>query len=113
MVQNLEGVAFDPSTYYNALQYYTIDGKVRACSGGLKWFNLTEHKPTKTIKLRIRRKTKHMNPYTFSGVMVGVPAAGTVEQHHAIADTTAIDHVNVVANVRYQEWNQNFNFKRV
>ncbi len=111
--QVIEGVAFQPNLYYDALQYHTTKNKLKACTNGLKWFTLTKDKPFRKFKFRIHPKTKRMNEFSFAGLMVLVPDAQTDFQYHLDADMTNIPHVDVMIRIRYNEWNEYFNFKKV
>ncbi len=112
--QVLEAVAFDVNSYYDTLNYRTIAGKLKTCQGGLKWMTLTRNKPVKTVKIKLRPKTKRMVPYNFFGVLVGVPKVGQYEQIPTVGETTAdVNHVNVDAKVRYYEWQQGFNMEKL
>ncbi len=111
--QVLEEVAFQKPKYYDALHYYTNGPKLKVCQGGLKWLTLSEKRPVITVRLKIRRKTKYMNPYTFMGVLIDLPQSGAVHQLPIATDTTDIQHLGVNMTVRYNEWNDQFNFKRV
>lgn len=111
--QKMEGVPFTPGDYYDALQYFTNAGKLKAVQGGLKWFTLTKNKPFKKVKIRLRSKTKRMNPYTFAGVLCYVPEVGNANQYHVAADTTNVTHVRVEARVRFNEWNDQFSTSKI
>ncbi len=113
MTQVIESVAFSPVNYYDQLQFMTNSGKLRTCQGGLKTITLTKNRPTVKINIRIRPKVKRMNPYTFFGVLINLPIIESVDQIGLAADVTDIDHVEVNMKVRYNEWNQNFNFQKV
>ncbi len=113
MAQLLEGVAFVINDYYDMLQYKTNAGKLKAVQGGLKWITLTKNRPYRDIYFKIRSKTKRMNPYTFFGCLFTVPPGGTHRCKSVVGDTTAITHVFIDAHVRYNEWNSEFNMKRV
>ncbi len=112
---SLEAVAFSPSTYYNALQFLTIKEKLKKVQGGLKWETLTNNRPFIKKKYFIRPKTKRMNPFTFFGILVHVPVQGNETQLHVITRdlTAATQYVDVDFNIRYNEWNENFNHKKV
>ncbi len=113
MTQVIEGVAFSANTFYDSINFLTISGKMMKIQGGLKWMSLTRNRPEIRLRIRMRSKAKRMNPFTFLGVLVHVPSVGTHDQHHVAADTTNISHVNVGITTRYNEWNQDFNFKKV
>jgi hypothetical protein len=111
--QGLEGVTFDVTQYYDALQFTTIAGKLKGAQGGLKWITLTRQKPTVKIRIRMRSAVKRMNPYSFFGVMTYVPQVDTDYQIPASGDVTNISHVYVDAKFRYNEWNENFSHNKV
>ncbi len=113
MTQVLEAVAFSIDGYYDALQFLTISGKMKVCQRGLKWFTLTDTHPTKTIRINIDRKVKTMVKKAFMGLLVGFPAVGNNFQIPVAADTTVINHIGVDVFTRYNEWNQEFNMKKV
>ncbi len=112
MVQNLEAVAFNDVNYYDCLHYMTNGGKLLKTQAGLKWATLTKTRPTANIKIRIRPKTKRMVPYSFFGLLVYVPVSGNYQQLMSIADTTDITHMYAGITVRYNEWHQDFDFRR-
>lgn len=111
--QVLEGVAFAVDTYYDNLQFLTTSNKLKVCQGGLKWFELQRNHPTKTVKIRIRPKVKRMVKKAFMGVLVVVPPVGGNHSYNFAADTTNVLHVSVQTQVRYNEWNQDFDFRKV
>ncbi len=79
----------------------------------MKWFTLTKNRPVKKIKFHITSDVKAMNPYTFFGILFGVPPVGNRFQYPVVADTTNVNHVSVDTHVRYNEWNQEYNMKFV
>ncbi len=111
--QVLEYVAFTGPDYYRALHYYTISELLKRVQGGLKWNIIKKQSPVHTIKLRLRRKSKNLLPYGFYGVLVWLPQVDTTYQLPVSGDTTAIPHLTVSVMSRYNEWNPDFNFKRV
>ncbi len=113
MVQSIEGVAFGANAYYNMLHYLTNSGKLKSVQGGLKWITLTKNRPVKEITLRLRGKVRRMNDKTFFGVLVYVPKAGNAQQLMAASDTTDVTHVYAIIRNRYNEWNSEFNHKKV
>ncbi len=107
--QKQEGVSFDTGTYYDALQYFQNAGKIRACSGGLKWMTLTKNHPHQTIRIRLRSKNKFMNPYNFAAVLFVTPAVDTARQAITAAEVTNIEHIRFSMHIRYNEWHEHFN----
>ncbi len=112
--QGLEAVAFNHNNYYNAIQHQTHSGKVRACSGGLRWFNLNANRPFVKMRFGIVPKVKAMNPFTYYGMLLHAPPAGQGIQGPALAElTVATPYVHVDWAIRYNEWNPEFNFGMV
>ncbi len=113
----LEAVAFETSTYYNSLQFLTIKEKMRKVSSGIKWFYLTRNRPIITYNVRIKPNIKRMNPFTFFGLLIdcrsGNPA--NIEQPHTITRdfVAATQYVDVDYNIRFNEWNEDFDSKLV
>ncbi len=111
--QSIEGVAFNHEEFYDALHFMTIAEKLKVCQRGLKWMILTRDHPVKKVNLRLARKNKFMNPFNFFGVLVTVPAVDTRFQIPIAASTTNINHVDVEVHYRYNEWNQDFNMRKI
>ncbi len=111
---NLEAVAFIDSQYYNSIHYLTIEGKMKKVQSGLKWLTLTPNRPTATIRIHQKSSTKRMNEYAFLGCMVHVPVVDSEKQIPLTADiTAATNYVRCDFRYRYNEWNPDFNFKKV
>lgn len=108
---NIEAVAFDVEKLYDALQFYTNAGKIRSSIGSLRWLNVSDNRNIR-LKIRARSKNKRMNPYNFFGVLILVARENTKQSTHTGGELTAIDHIHVKINSRYNEWNENFNFMR-
>lgn len=111
--QVLEGITFSPGTYYNSIQYETIGGIVKKHSGGIKWFTLTRQRPVIEIRIKHRSSVKRMNPYTFFGVITGVPKIDNDDQIPISTETTNVSHVHVDFRCRYSEWNQGFDMDAI
>ncbi len=112
---SLEGVNFQPEVYYDALQFLTISKKLKSVQGGIKWEHLTDNRPMIRKRFHVRPKVKRMNPFTFFGVGVFCMLQGGDTQPHVITRdlTAATQYVDVDYNIRFNEWNQDFNFKKV
>lgn len=109
--QGIEAVAFDTTTYYDAINFMTISGKIRACSGGLRWITMSAQRPFKRLRFGIVPKVKAMNPFTYFGMLLHAPLANNLDQLPALAElTVATDYIHVDWNIRYNEWNPEFNF---
>ncbi len=113
MVQTLEGVTFGPNQFYDTIQFLTTGKKMVSVTGGINWFVLTRNRPHKEVRIHMRRKGKRMVPFSFTGVMIGFPAVGATEQIPVSGDTTNIPHVSVTCDIRYNEWNENFNHRKI
>ncbi len=111
--QQIEGVNFNSDDFYDCLHYYTNGGKMKTVQGGLNWFTLTQHKPVKTIRIKLRSKSKRLKPYGFFGVLTYIPQTSVSEQYAIDADTTNIPHVWIDCLARYNEWHQGFDHERV
>lgn len=110
--QNIEGIAFDINKYYDALQFYT-NGKLlrKITGGGMRWFTI-HRRQLKRISFKVRPVNKYQNPYNFFGVMIVVPIEGSLNQLGSTGDSSGIQHINVKATARYNEYNENFNAMR-
>lgn len=109
----LEGIAFSLDDYYDALHYQTTSQKLKSVQGGLKWFTLSRQRNHMDIKIRLRSKVKFMNPHAFQGLIVVLPQVGTHEQYAVAGDTTVIPHLNCTLHTRFNEWNQEFDMRKV
>jgi len=112
--QVLEGVAFDENVFYNALHFLTISGKIKTMTRGLKWITLTRNKPYRTIFIKLSNRSKRMVKKSFFGVLIDVPGVDGQFQLPVSGDTTVnLSHVGVSMQVRYNEWNQEFDMRKV
>ncbi len=110
-----EGVAFNLDTFYDALQFYTNAGKLRACQGGIKWLTITPDRPVQRYSVRIRPKVKRMNEYTFFGVNIIVQSQNSDYQYGVdVRDFgDATQYIDVDWVIRYLEWNDLFDHGKV
>jgi len=111
--QRMESIAFDLQLFYDALQYYTISDKLRACVGGMKWVTLTRNRPIRTFDINIKRKNKYMNPHNFYGLMIGCEVGDTHRQIATAADVTTGAHAYSSIITKYFEWHGGFDMERV
>ncbi len=112
--QVIEGVAFNQSTFYNAIHFQTNAGKIKSVVRGLKWITLTQNRPVAKVSIRIDSKTKRMNEFAFFGVLIHVPILGSLFQLPGAGDiTAATNYVSVDAMCRYNEWNHDFNHRMI
>lgn len=111
--QNLEAVAFSIDDYYDALHYYTNGNKLRSVVGGLRWGMLSRNRPVKRFTVRGNPAVKRANEYMFCGILIYVPESGNPRQSFGLGDTTNVTHMHAHIHTRYNEWNENFNHKKV
>ncbi len=106
----LESVAFEQGTYYDMLHFLTNGSLLAKSSGGLRWITLTRDRPTKTVRFNIKPKVKRMNEFTYCGILLHVPLAGTFDQNFAVAEIAgAVNLLYADWHIRYNEWNEDFN----
>lgn len=108
---NIEAVTFDINKLYDGLQFYQNGKKLKGSIGKVRWLNVSRKRNIR-LSFRLKSKNKAMNPYSFFGVLLHVPAAGSHNQMFSDSNVTAVNHINVKATSRYNEWNENFNFMR-
>jgi len=107
--QKLEGVGFNPNTFYDTIHFETIADKVKSNVGGLKWLTLTKRNPVINIPIFIPGKVKRMNRNSFLGVMVQAPAVDSILQTvHTRDITAATQYVDCTCWFRYNEWHEKF-----
>ncbi len=111
----IEGVAFNANNFYNAIHFLTIKDKIKSVQGGLKWHIINANRPFIKMRFNIRPKTKAMNPFTYAGVLLHVPIQGDADQIGVITRdiTAATQYLDVDWNIRYNEWNPEFNMAKV
>ncbi len=110
----LEAVAFVPTVFYNMMHFMTNSGKLKASQSGLKWFELSANRPSRSFDIIIRPKVKRMNKFTYFGALVHVPIHSDQDQNVATGDiTAATQYVTCQMRARYSEWNQDFNSRKV
>jgi len=106
----LEAVAFAVDAYYNALHFHTTGAKLAKVTGGLRWQVLTHNRPTMKMRFNLSPKVKRMNEFTYGGLLVHFPIGGDQDQTFAAAEIAGSQiMVNMDWNIRYNEWNEDFN----
>ncbi len=104
-----ESIAFDMDLFYDALQYYTNAPMLRKVIG--RWNHGTVRRDKDYFYHSsnfTNPMVKRINEYTFCGVLVYAGKASGAEQLIGATDVTDIPHVAFIANVRYDEWNSEF-----
>lgn len=105
----LESVAFDEELFFDALQFNTNKGMLAKVAGRRHSVTVTRDRPYTFHSNNFTNPTvKRGNPYTYCGVLIHLPQAGSANQFFEAADTTAIPHLNFGINVRFNEWNPHF-----
>lgn len=106
---SMEGVDWDSNAFWDTLQYKTNAGMMKKVTG--KWHSAVAYrdKPYHYFSNRYTiPSVKRGNPYTYCGILIHVPTAGTEQQLFEAADVTNIPHVYVKSNIRFDEWNTTF-----
>ncbi len=111
----IESVAFNSVNYYNAIHFLTIKEKIKSVQGGLKWHVMTANNPFMKLRFFIRPKVKAMNPFTYFGCLVHAPAQGDADQLGIITRdiTAATQYLDLAWDVRYNEWNPEYEMAKV
>ncbi len=106
----LEGVAFDPNGYYDMIHFKTNGQMLAKSTGGLRWSTVSPNFPVKRHRYAIHPKVKRMNEFTYYGMLLHFPIGGNQEQYESLANlTVATAYIHVDWNIRYNEWNEDFN----
>ncbi len=108
----LEAVAFSPGVYYNAIHFHTTGAKYQSIAGGLHWHTLTHNRPFMNLRFNINPKTKRMNEFTYGGLLVHFPIGGDEDQNFEAAEIAGAQNmVHMQWQIRYNEWNEDFNMR--
>ncbi len=106
----LEGIAFNTATYYNSLHFLTIGPKMATVTGGLRWHTLSANRPHIIQRYNLAPKIKRMNEFTYGGLLVHMPIRGFLDQNFAAGEIAGSQNlVYMDWNIRYNEWNEDFN----
>lgn len=105
----LEDIAYDENLLWKAMRYYTNKGMLSKVMG--KWHTVILERD-KTYSYYSNNFTnptiKRGNPYTYCGILVHVPQAGSINQTFTATDTSVINHIDFRVRCAYEEWNQDF-----
>ncbi len=103
----MEDHVHDENTLQSMLRRSTVKGALRSFMGRTRHVILTRNRPYKSFFLDkfLPSAIRRVNPFTFFGIQVHVPAIADVEQayHHLNASSNA--HIGVKCIVNYHEWN--------
>ncbi len=103
-------IAFDENRMYNALSHYTNGGMLRKVLGRKKTWTLSRDRPALYYSNNFTNPSvKRMNPYTYCGVIVWTSIVGS----HSFGISTDfnaadLDRVHCNAEIRFDEWNIDF-----
>ncbi len=106
----LEGVTFDEELMWDALSYYSNSSMLAKVMGPWRTAMVSEHKPWQFNSNNYTNPSvKRMNEFTFCGILFHVPRVGNFKQFYAAADITeASSGINFNVNIRFDEWNSQF-----
>ncbi len=106
----LEAVAFSELAYYQSLHFHTTGAKLASVTGGLRWDTLSPNRPVISKRFNIVPKVKRMNEFTYAGLLLHFPTQGAHEQNFSAGELAGAQNlVHVDWNIRYNEWNEDFN----
>ncbi len=106
--RTLEGIVFDPDLFWDAMQYFTNAPMLRQISGKMMRFHLTRDRGISIMIRRLKGMIKRINEYTFCGFLIFAGKAADKDSMHLAADVTAIPHITYRCDIRYDEWNSEF-----
>lgn len=106
----MEGVTFDEELMWDALSYYSNSSMLAKVMGSWRTALVTEHKPFHfTSNNYTNPSVKRMNEFTFCGILFHVPLVSTPKQYYKTGDITeATAAIEFNVNVRFDEWNSQF-----
>ncbi len=106
----LESIAFDPEKYFDALSYFTNQAMLRKVTGHIttgtmtRDRNFTFHSNNFTSPI-----VKRGNEYTYCGVIVWTSIPGIFSHGNAgDFNGTDLDKIHFNAQIRFDEWNPDF-----
>ncbi len=105
----MESVAFASATYFDCKQYMTNRGMLNKVTGKYTSVMISRDKPyIYTSNNFTYPSVKRGNEYTFCGILVHCEQGSSGRQPFLSTDTSVIDHLLVQCDVRYDEWNSQF-----
>ncbi len=107
-----EAVSWDNSVFYDALQFYTNKGALKACIGRTRHMTLDHNHNHQTFRIDkfVPRAIRRIMPYAYFGILCHVPITADQDQYYDGAGLTASKaHIAFQANISYHEWNPDFN----
>ncbi len=104
----MESVAWNATTFFNALKYYTNKGALKACLGKTRNVTLSANHNHVQFNLRkfVPRAIRRIVPYSFFGILIHLPIATDPEQYFVSSAAAASgSDLGVKIMCRYHEWN--------
>lgn len=111
--QAIEGTAFDYEKYFEAKRHYTNAGKLNAVAPRIFFKTATRYKDAIFSFKVLNRRVKRMNPYAACGFIIFVVKSDANKQAYNAGQFTTQSVVAVKTQYLYNEWNDDFNMKRV
>ncbi len=112
MTTNLlaQSVAWNVTTFYNAMQYYSLQGMLKKVVGPIKTWTLKRDRNALYHSNNFTNPTvKRGNEYMYCAVLLWTSIVGTHSFGHVgDFDAAAKDLIHYNVNVRYDEWNPDF-----
>ncbi len=103
-----ESVAWNSSTFFNAVKYYTNKGAIRSMTGQMRTITLSETNPTKTVHINkfVPRAIRRIVPYSYFGILIHIPTESDhMQVYYSTAVSSALPHIGVKLITHYNEWN--------
>ncbi len=104
----LEGIVFDPNLFWDAMQFYTNSSMLRTVVGKVMKFRLTRDRGNQIILRGVKGMIKRINEYTICGFIIYGSVEGNNQSMLQVGDLTAISHLTFSIDIRYDEWNAEF-----
>ncbi len=104
----LENIVFDQDLFWDAMQFYTNSSMLRKVIGRMMKFHITRDRTFQITLRGVKGMIKRINEYTFCGFMLFAAKEGDTESMFLVGDLTAIQHLTFSVDVRYDEWNSEF-----
>ncbi len=104
----LESVNFDVDLFWDAMQFMTNAPMLRTVIGKMMKFHLTRDRDITIVLKGLKGMIKRINPYTWCSLLIFAGKAADHDSMFLAADVTAIPHITFRIDVRYDEWNAEF-----
>ncbi len=104
----LEAVSFDEDLFWDAMQFHTSAPMLRKVIGRLQKFHITRDKDITIFFKGVKGMVKRINEFTYCGLLIFSGKEGAKNSMFVAGDVTAIPHLTFRVDVRYDEWNAEF-----